>query len=290
MEVAYARFLRRFLNMRSKEFISFVKAEIKSTKSKALREALTKKKTKGKASATSKATINDICEDKTDGKLACHLKLKALVLEGKEVLATSSKVQLHFLFLLYGEKFLKSKKKKVLSELLCNAISMKQAMPHPSLANQRCYSLIETIHAQGKTMDTSDAYSSLGLVAPQNSTVSVDPRADTNNSGLVPIPMEVSNLQEPSRIGNAIQNEPEKSFERLESAEHAATRTDVDTRKERLKRFKPSAAQISILLKDNTENSGKVPKAVISQRAEEFLVEPSQIRRWHLLCNKRGQK
>ena len=239
--------MKRYLNMRSKEFINKVKSEIKNKKSQSLREALSKRKAKGQSLASSTQLLNEIFDDKSEAKLSSHLKLKAKELSGKDAFIPFNKAQLHFLFLLYGERFLKSKKKKVLNEMLCACISKSERMMHPQLANRRCYDNLIRETSEGKKFDARNAYESLGIV--QN----------MNNEQNLFAPMTLAS-QNPNQ--NAARN--------------------------RLQRFMPSAAQESILKDDNRNHAGKVPKSILEQRAKEFSVAESQIRRWHSAFQKKN--
>ena len=258
------RFLKRYLNMRSKEFLSQVKTQLKNKKDAALREALTKKRTKGSTKSFVTQMMHSLFDDTTEAKMASHLKMKAQSLSGGEALTCFTKIQLHFFHLIYGEKFSKSKKKKETSMQFCQKLQLKEGIAHPALAKRSAYDIVEKYHIEGKKLSIATLYQELGLqlVSPDE----LNESENTAQEATIHLPQD--------------HNVTTGSAERVTLQPQMAG-------KKRLPKFKPSDMQKKTLQEDNENHAGKVPMNVTRSRAQEFAVEVTQIQRWHRLYNKR---
>ena len=292
VEGTLARVLRRYLNMRSKEFLKKVKRDLKFSKNEALRKALQTRKTKGRESESLKKMIDDLLEDKSPCKLASHLKIKARALTGKDAFTGFSKAHLNFLFLSYGISFKKSKKKKALSELLQMKVAGCEALPCSHTATRAIFNKALQLYNEGKKVN----YVSLGISAPGPQAVSESTERRENEAGeqnFEAITNVVTPLAQQSVSESTEQSDievGEQNFDMVTSAPNNIREDDIEDgaqRRVRLRAFKPSKEQELLLRSDNKTNSGKVPKILRAERAREFGVKESQIQRWHVAWNKK---
>lgn len=145
------RLLRRYLNMRSKEYLKVLKGKVKQRKECVLREKVNKKK--AKQNLANCPRMEELFSDQSIAMEASHLRLKASCLPGPESLTSYNKVVLHFLFVLYGMRYQKTKTKKSLSAILHQKVVHCNRMVYPELASRRTYDMISESHKSGKEED-----------------------------------------------------------------------------------------------------------------------------------------
>lgn len=250
--------------MRSKEFLSQVKTQLKNKKDAALREALTKKRTKGSTKSFVTQMMHGLFDDNTEGKMASHLKMKAHSLSSGESLICFTKIQLHFFHLVYGEAFPKSKKKKDISMQFCQKLQMKEGIAHPALANRSAYNIVEKYHIEGKKLSIETVYQELGLQL-----VSAD------------------ELNENLNTAHEAQLQLLQDHDITVESPDRVILPPLGAGKKRLPKFKPNDMQRKTLQEDNENHAGKIPIDLARSRAQEFSVEVTQIQRWHRFYNKK---
>ena len=229
--------------MRSKELIKKVKNEIKQTKDKALRQALTERKAKGETTEKLTKLLGSLVDDSSHNKMASHLRLKAFAMSDSSFVGYS-KGKLCFLFLVYDLRFMKSKSKKFLSKRLVDKIASTEMIPRHDIATRQVMEKALTLYEEGKKVDST----SLGLnEAPINRPTEVRP------------------------------NDVLANMNTVSDGTHGVGQPQA---RPRLQRFKPSEEQEQILRRDSERYEGKVPKRVRTDRANEFGVQESQIQRW----------
>ena len=126
-----ARLMKRYLNMRCKEYVKVIKREMSYEKQKEHRK---KVQEKSKA-ANSKNALNvpQMLNDTSDKKNVSFYTLKAMSAMGKDAFKNMKKSEIHFLYHLFGLKFKKSKTKAILSEELVSKVINAQEMTHPNM-------------------------------------------------------------------------------------------------------------------------------------------------------------
>lgn len=239
--------------MRSKEFLKKLKRDVKVSKDKALRQALTEKKSKAKTSDGLKKLLNDLVDDTSDGKVAGHLRLKAHALTRKDAFIGYTKGQLCYLFLVYGLQFLKSRKKKALSEQLHGKVISVDRVVCPEVLTKSKFNDALCYYNEGRKVD---------LVLLEITTATAEDQASAT---------------------------ADRAVDRDEAIQIVDNPTPPIEPRQRLKKFKPTIEQEQILRADNERHAGKVPKELRVQRAAEFSVNESQVQRWHNSFNKRQE-
>ena len=168
----------------------------------------------------------------------------------KDAFIGYTKSQLCYLFLVYGLQFLKSSKKKALSEQLrrkvisVDRVACLEILTKAKFDDALCY------FNEGRKVD---------LVLLGITTATAEDLASANADKPVHRDQVRQIVDNPTRPA-----EP----------------------RQRLKKFKPSIEQEQILRADNERHAGKVPKELWLQRAAEFGVNVSQVQRWHNSFNK----
>lgn len=239
-----SRIMKRYLNMRCKEFVKVIKREMKCEKSKEHRKKVQEKKNKAKNGG--KDVLRQLTEDHCDNKTAEFFTLKAMAAKGKNNFTKMTKNELHFICHLFGIKFKESETKDKLSSVLINKINYAQEMTHPT----RCTTEeLNAIHARkNKKCASCDANREVLGILTNIANVSNSVQASQLPLHSVP----------PNNL--PMRNNPEA------------------TTKVRQKQFRPTDGQKTILQQDH---SNGITAEVIKQRAAEFTVDVSQIRSWH---------
>ena len=242
------RILNRYLNVRSKEFLRSVKEKLKTMKSDALRQELTKKKQRKCETAGLKSLLEELIEDTTASKIASHLKLKARALQELKSFMGYSKAQLSFLFLLYGIKFEKSKQKSLLCSSLVEKIKDSDSMICPEAA-------------------TKDRYDMAMQIFKSNTNIHANPDEPNPRTDTDPVQAEAI----PSLF----------NLHAVQEAVHdiVPPHAEAETTRRR-KRFKPTKEQIQRLVTEYEGHAGAVPDTISRERAVEFGVDVSQVKRW----------
>ena len=127
------RIMRRYLNMRCKEFVKVVKREFKCEKEKLHRQKV-QEKTRKKDNNT-RNLICQLCNDSSEGKNASFYTIKALAATGKDSFIQLTKKEIHFLFHLFELTFRKSMNKTKLCEELTTCVNNAHVMTNPSLCS-----------------------------------------------------------------------------------------------------------------------------------------------------------
>lgn len=342
------RLLKRYLNMRSKEYIKSLKRELKASKSVALRTALAVKKTRSKITDHLKVTLNGIFEDKSSGKMASHLKLKAFALEkGEAAFVGFTKTQLHYFHSLYGIKFRKSQKKALLSKELHKAVIDAVEIPVVGMALKVCYDMLTRLCNQGKTVNPQEIMQQCAMpVSTSNQieqafqVVSREVISPTQITGMetdlddimddavlfddpvfnvdtftefTTINFDCLDLMSIETEGNektetatvvshgSVTKIDDKSTSNDNNDKHSAKSTSNDVlastntveaelpvaSRPRLKVFKPTKQQEAQLKEDHVCSHGKLSNDDCKQRAAQFEVHESQIKRWHKVYAKK---
>ena len=268
------RLLQRYINVRLKEFTKQVKKSINTSRSKAIRLSLNKRKSKGQAFATAKSLVDGTFTDKSEVRTVSHLKLRAHALSGKDAFKNLSKVQLHFLFGLYDLGFARSKKKCDLAEKLQSIISNADKMCNPQIATRACYSLIAKSAKEGKQLRLSEICRELGATA------TAGPRNDDNS---LPVTVGVR-VPADDRQATAMRTEDDPDFTNQDDTDIIEQTVPIGPRR---RPFKPDNQQEQTLQNDHVVSNGKIPASLVKQRALEFKVDQTQIRRWHAVHRKK---
>lgn len=138
--VVQQRLLKRYLNMRCKEFVKVLKREMKYEKVKEHRKKVQQKKSK--TTNGSKAIVHQLIEDTSTNKAVAFHTLKAIAAKGKGSFAQISKKEAHFICHLFGIKFKKSETKDKLDLLLINKINEAHEMTYHSKCTQQELNMI----------------------------------------------------------------------------------------------------------------------------------------------------
>lgn len=125
------RLMKRYLNMRCKEYVKVIKRDLSYEKQKEHRKKVQEKSkaTNGKNAFNVPQMLNDT----SDKKNVSFYTLKAMSAKGKDAFWNITKSEIHFLYHLFGLKFKKSKSKAILSEELVSKITNAQEMKHPDM-------------------------------------------------------------------------------------------------------------------------------------------------------------
>lgn len=239
-------------------------------KNDALRQALTKKKSKGEASQGLKKLLSDFIDDSTEEKMTGHLLMKAHALRSKTAFNGFTKAELSFLYLSYGIAFKKSFKKRQLSEDLQEKISIMEKIPHQEVVTRGNLENTIRLFNEGKVI----CLASLGIVVNEERSTNENPVNDTMLEA-----QNVENVELRGESSNENASAPRTNAEppRLQRAQ----------KRPRLRPFKATKSQEDILRSDNQSHEGKVPKNLERQRVIEFGIDVTQVRRWHLNFNKK---
>ena len=260
------RLLQRYINVRLKEFTKQVKESINASRTKAIRDSLSKRKSKGKAFATARNLVDDTFIDTSEGRTVSHLKLRAHALSGKDAFNSLSKVQLNYLFSLYNLEFARSKKKCTLAEKLQSTISKADKMSIPQIATRDCYSLIAKSAKEGKQLRLNEICTELGVTATSGGRNDDEEVRDDDRFATAMTLDESNPTDQDANVGIG-QTAPSGS---------------------RRRPFKPDSQQEQILKNDHEVSNGKIPADLVKQRALEFKVDATQIRRWHAVRRRKN--
>lgn len=140
-ESIQSRLMKRYLNMRCKEFVKVVKRELNYEKGKEHRKKVQEKASKG--NNNTKNLISQLCNDNSEGKNVSFYTLKAMAATGKDSFMKMTKKEIHFLFHLFGRAFKKSMNKTKLCEELVANINNAHEMKNPSLCTTNELSSIQ---------------------------------------------------------------------------------------------------------------------------------------------------
>lgn len=220
-----------------------------------------RKKVEGKStkSATKKdkvpkTLLDDILADKTDGFISSHLLLKAKAITGSATFSSLSRAEIHCLFRIYNMKFVPSKSKTALCELLSEAIKAQDSIPCPNRIQAAHFSKIKENHKNKSQLDDfPDDDDSSVPVSTAVSRSTAESTTDTTTNDNATVPPNVTTA------GN----------------------------KQRRARFKPAPAQIAVLKEDH---SRKPNREINKRRADEFGVHITQIETWHKRQRQQSRK
>lgn len=277
----FTRFLRRYLNMRSKEFIKMLKRKLNHKK-----ELAHRKKIEGKAGKTNKRDVerkilDDIIADKTDGFASSHLILKAKALTGQSAFSKLNKATLHCLFRLYDIVFPARKTKEVLCQMLQQKILQVNTLPCPERVQAERFARIKENHQNKKEID--DFQDSVSQPNARNATEGLSMQSQlqlptnevTHPSAATASLASSINLPCENPVITAINEQTapaEINFNQASDLHHPAEN------RQRRTRFKPTDEQLSLLKEDNVQNRNKTLNL---KRAHDFGVHISQIENWH---------
>ena len=136
------RVMKRYLNMRCKEFVKVVKRELNYEKVKEHRKKVQEKANKG--NNNTKNLISQLCNDTSERKNVSFYTLKAMAATDKDSFMKMTKKEIHLLFHLFGLTFKKSMNKTKLCEKLTASVNNAHEMTNPSSC---------TINELGKIQD-----------------------------------------------------------------------------------------------------------------------------------------
>lgn len=254
LETCYNRILKRYLNMRSKEYVKVLKQNLNRKKELAHRKKVEGKSGKRKAESqidrVDKFLIDSITNDKTEECISSHLIMKAKAIAGSSVFVKLSKADLHCLFRLYDLKFV-CKTKKILSQMLSERILASDKMLRPDRVQAARFARIRENHKIRKEIDDFP---------------DVDINPTQNNERNRPEPSPTDSVV-PIQASNSGDQEPANARRRAQ--------------------FKPSPAQIQLLLQDHSKQPNKELNEL---RATEFSVHISQIVNWHKRKKKKDKQ
>ena len=125
------RLMKRYLNMRCKEYVKIIKRDMSYKKQKEHRKKVQEKS----KTANGKNALNvpQMLDNTSDKKNVSFYTLKAMSAMSKDAFKNITKSEIHFLYHLFGLKFKKSKSKAILSEELVSNINNAQEMKHPDM-------------------------------------------------------------------------------------------------------------------------------------------------------------
>ena len=252
-DMTFNRLLRRYLNMRSKEYVKTLKQKLNRKKEMAHRKKVEGKSGKRKANdnCNGKLVIDTIVDDKTQGYISSHLILKAKAVTGSSAFIKLTKADLHCLFRLYDIKFL-CKTKKVLSQMLTDKIVATEIIPRPDRVQAARFSRIRENHRNKKEVDD----------FPD---VDVQDNTSTSNSTSEEVFPQQSQNEEETSAANTDIDQPVQT-------------NNQNTSNKRRPKFTPSPSQLLLLLDDYEKQPNK---ELNMMRSTEFAVHISQIESWH---------
>ncbi len=129
--------------------------------------------------------------------------------------------------------------------------------------------------------------SATNLQSFSNDNTNASPLAETTSAHLPVAVAQGTSVNAPAESSSAANAEEQRQAQA--NAGGAVLVTTDQVRRERLKTFQPSADQVDIMTADCTANNGKVSKEKVRQRAEEFSVDESQIKRWYSQFKRKQQ-
>jgi hypothetical protein len=239
--VVQQRMLKRYLNMRCKEFVKVLKREMKYEKVKEHRKKVQEKKSK--TANGSRAIVRQLIEDTSTNKAVAFHTLKAIAAKGKGSFAQISKKEAHFICRLFGIKFKKSQTKDKLDLLLINKINDANEMTYHSRCTQQELNVI----GDNKKCTVCDANREVLGTLSNIANVINSSQTSASSDTVAHSPLPTQDTHEPHL-------------------------------KVRRKQFRPDDAQKTILRGDNVNG---ITRELVEQRASEFGVDVSQIRSWH---------
>ena len=214
LDCVFSRILKRYLNMRTKEFIKVVKRTMKYHKTQAHRQKV-KKKAEKKNERVIPQNLREMAQDTSDGKMVSHYTLKAMAVKGLDAFSKLSKEELHLLIHVYSLRFSKSKTKKMLIELLIEGINGKDSIPHPEMLTVEELQLREKECSRCKVQGNGDH-------------------------------IEIANPQ--------LQSTGDNRLQASSAVNHDNAVALNQQRQTRRKQFRPTTEQIAVLVQDNKDS------------------------------------